>query len=327
MRYRNVLKAHYQQYGTGDGAVLLTTAGRWHDFLMNEVDSEQLDDIINRDFAVLVYGRSPQELYLATLSETTLRLQAMTKLQPFHEAIMETFDRLAAGDELFGEEHGIVKWRTGYGSSDDEWSSLLGRLFTAEERKPAVYHIVLFSSTVDFLKLTTHIREFVQPRLMKIADPTTKRTLIEDLWFGSRDAALKGMTPADGKFGGRLVTQNEIVTNYPNCLVLKFRSTDDLRTYYEDMTHSDVRRHLLSALDPTIASIYETLDRLDQAARKEVSAAIEQAASRIMLRADYLREERSPIAVTPVPFSLPEKKKHRTSFHFIDLNRFRLLQI
>ncbi len=316
MKYRNVLKAHYQQYGTGGGAVLLTTASRWHDFLRNEVSAEQLDNIINRDFAVLVYGHSPQELYLATLTETTLRLQAMATLQPFHWAIMHTFDRLAAAPEWIGEEQGIVKWRAAYGRSDSEWSSLLSRLFNSEERKTSVYHIVLFSASVDFPKLTTHIRETVQPQLMSILDPETKKPLIEDMWFGSRDASLMRMAPMDGKFGGRLVVQNEVVVKYPNCLVLKFRSTDDLKTYYEDPTHSEVRRQLFSSLDPTIAEIYGTLESLGDSAKKEVSGAIEQAAARIMLRADYLREGPSALAITPVPFALPERRKPSNIIEF-----------
>jgi hypothetical protein len=310
LKYRNVLRAHYEQYGSSDGAVLLTSANRWREFLRQKVEPNQLNDIINKDFAILVYGdSSTEELYLATLSETTLRLQSMAKLQPFQESIKETFNSLASAGESAPEEHGILRWREAYGTSDNEWFNVLGRLFSVEERKPPVYHMVLFAATVDVMRLTKELENVVQPRLMSIADPTSNRPLIEDMWFGLRDAVLRGMAPSDGKFGGKLVIQNEIVENYPYCLVFKFRSTEDLRSYYEHPTHSDVRRQLLSTLDSTIASIYGTLDKLDESARREVSGAIEQAAARIMVRADYIRQGRSLLAVTPVPFSLPPKRR------------------
>lgn len=311
LKYQNVLIAHYQQYGSRNGAVLITSTNRWHEFLKSEVEAEQLTELLNKDFAILVYGTQPDtEFYIATLSETTLRLQGIQRLQSFHETIMKTFNRIAhQTDPYVEEQNGILKWRPRYGTPGDQWFNRLEGLFVEDQKQQPVYHIVLFASHLDFQKLENEINRDVQPRLMSIVHPVSKRCLVEDMWFGVRGSALKTMSPMDGTFGGRLITQNDIVDTYPHCLVLKFRSADDLRLYYEDPTHSTIRRQLLSELDPTIATVYETLERLNEEGRKQVFGAIEQAASRLMVRVDYMREGRSPIAVTPVPFSLPQRSQ------------------
>jgi hypothetical protein len=92
---------------------------------------------------------------------------------------------------------------------------------------------------------------------------------------------------------------------------MKFRNADYFQRYYEDTTHSMLRRDLYSECDATVRDLYKFLGSasgLDEQTRDNVFRVIERTVGMSLMRADYIREGRAQqfLAVMPAPFSIEE---------------------
>ena len=321
-KYRYVLAAHHARYGK-DGAVLLTSTASHKSFLAS-IDVGSVPELLQKDFAILRFtdrpndssiGPGDHEYYEATLSHTKLVCKQLRSIRGSYQAFMDSFEELRDTPDGQGKL-GIVKWQTDFKFDDSKWTAALSKVFgiSSEVDGPnirPVYHIVFLGATNSPMALVRHVEDNVRLRLEGLVGKKSGDKLIDDFWFGSRNEVVDKLQVADGKYGGQLLTTNVLAKDFPFCLVLRFRNMDDLREYYEDPVHSQVRRDLLSFCNPKLGEMYKLLDppqRLDARETKLIYDAIETAASSIMIRADFGLEcpSRGLLNIQPVDFNLPE---------------------
>ena len=301
-KYRNVMSAHSKRYGKL-GAVFFCSSKKYYDFLKKSVSEEELTDskLNEQDFGILVFDdERGEELYLATLSRTTLECHKLIQPLKYQTFLMRQFD-------LFKEElkpcqindSGFVKWSEDFSHNDNLWGNILSRVFDVEEPEEqslihgSVYHLVFLSKSVNSQELEKLVNNVLRPRLLELKHPANSENLLEDLWFGTRNEAVERLTVVDGKYGGELKTQNSFINNYPHCLIMKLRNIDFLKAYYEDSMHSDVRQELYRLYDSEISYLYDILASNTEITEEHRSAlynAIEESANKIILRADYTQD-------------------------------------
>jgi hypothetical protein len=330
-RYRYVLASHYAQYGK-QGAVLFTSKASYKLFLAN-IDIEMVPELLNKDFAILIFDdsranmpgpESEEEFFEATLSKTKLVCEQLPALQPHHVAFVDAFEELRNSAQEGQLKSGIMKWQESFKFDDASWSAALSKTFglTTDSdnlsNKP-VYHIVFLTPSIQGAAITQYVEERVRLSLENLASKTNGEPLVDELWFGSRNELLNSLSVIDGKYRGGLRTKNVLAQNFPFCLVLKLKSLDALKEYYEDPIHSDVRRELLCFCEPKLKDMYALLDqpeKLNENERIVIFDAIEAAASEVLVRADFSLEcpVRGMLEIEPVEFQLPGvRKRHAAS--------------
>jgi hypothetical protein len=301
-QYRNVMAAHNKQYGTV-GSVFLCSSRKYYEFLRKSVDEESLieNKLHEQDFGMLVFDdERGEELYLATLSRTTLECHKLIQPQKYQTNLMKQFDLLKAELQP-GEFHesGIAKWSDDFARDNNLWGAALRRIFDISDTEEqsllhgSVYHLVFLSKQIDSQELEKLVNNVLRPRLLNLKHPASSEGLLEDLWFGTRSEAIESLSVVDGRHGGKIRTNNEFIDNYPHCLIMKLRNIESLKVYYEDLSHSDIRQQVYQLYDREISSLYEMLTsngQLSEDQRKALYSAIEESANKIIVRADYTQE-------------------------------------
>lgn len=322
-KYRYVLAAHYARYGK-QGAVLLTSMTSYRHFLAS-IDLGKLPELSHKDFAILIFRDrkiaaesstgDDREYFEATLSQSQLVCEQLTNLESYHLAFIERFEDLRDNLPEGQTKHGVLKWQEEFKFDNALWSAGLSKAFgIANEadsinRKP-VYHIVFLAASASTEAVVRHVEENVRLSLEQIVGKTTGERLVDEFWFGQRNQILEGLEVDDGKYGGRIKTSSFLAKDFPFCLVLRLRSIDDLKEYYEHPVHSEVRRELLCFSDPRLIELYNLLEnpeKLTAEERKVLYGAIETTASTILLRADFSLESpfKGILEIAPVDFHLP----------------------
>ncbi|MGD1864644.1 MAG: TIR domain-containing protein [Phormidesmis sp.] len=313
-QYRNVMSAHNRHYGK-DGAVFFCSQKKYHDFLLNSFSKESLskNKLHERDFGILVFNDDiGEELYLATLSRTTLECQKLIRPLKYQTELMNHFDHLK--EHLVSgamHETGIVKWSDEFTENDSIWGRMLKSVFDIDEAEEqsilhgSVHHLVFLSKSVNGSELEKLVNNVLRPKLLALKHMSSAEPLLEDLWFGTRSQVVETLSVVDGRHQGALKTNNEFIENFPHCLIMKLRDIESLKAYYEDTTHSEVRQEVYQLYDQEISNLYDILtsnEELSEDQRSSLYSAVEERANRIIIRADYTQENYVKYIVkTPSP--------------------------
>ena len=301
-QYRNVMAAHNKQYGRV-GAVFFCSSKKYYEFLRKRVDEGNLikNRLHEQDFGMLVFDdERGEEMYLATLSRTTLECQKLIQPQKYQTDLMKQFDLLKTELQP-GEFHepGIVKWSDNFARDNSLWSAALTRVFDISDTEEqsllhgSVYHLVFLSKQIDNQELEKLVNNVLRPRLLSLKHPTSSENLLEDLWFGTRSEAIESLSVVDGRHRGKIRINNDFIDNYPHCLIMKLKNIESLKVYYEDPSHSDIRQQLYQLYEKEISSLYEILVsnvQISEGQRRALYSAIEESANKIIIRADYTQE-------------------------------------
>lgn len=321
-RYRYVLAGHYARYGKS-GSVLITSNSSYKHFLGN-IDIDKVPELLHKDFAIIIFKDSRAgagedlEYFEATLSKNKLVCEQLNALEGYHQAFISAFEDLRNDLPEGQTKLGVLKWQEQFKFDDALWSSALSKTFGIQTdndglRRRPVYHIVFLAATEPSSAVIKHVQERVRLSLDQLMSKSSGEKLIDDFWFGHRHEALEKLQVVDGKSGGSLRTSSLLAKDYPFCLVLKFKSVDDLKEYYEHPVHSEVRRDLLCFCEPKLLEMFELLnaEKLSEHEHKIVYEAIEAAATSVLIRADFGLETPVPgvLEIAPVEFQLPRAAK------------------
>jgi hypothetical protein len=315
-RHLNVVAAHHKQYGRRPGGcVLLTSSERYAAFMDKIAPEGTGGDLRKGDFAILAYGDAHERVhYEARLTEDSLTChQVESGLSDAQKTFIDELDRIAKDVEPGDVDAatGIVRWKDSFAGQHleerREWKQCLTSLFqpssTDSPRDRDVFHLVFFSrnvaldaSDIDRTAAARKLREAISEAvdaLLKLRNPRKQgQQLIKELWFGDFNQGLRSMNIADGRFKGQIRTAGLFVDNFPYCLMMRFDTRADLEYYYKHEVHSEAREKIFKACDPFLTKLYDTiLHSEDLALRKAVYEAVEAAASRCVVRADYVEHE------------------------------------
>ena len=170
--------------------------------------------------------------------------------------MLDYFDNLSDLDfESFSKDQGskdnrilIKRWDPRCTNDPYLWRDELKNIFP-EERYGDVYHFVFFSKYDD--RLESKVRE-----VKNTLERDKKAMRIKSIWFGKKADTYP---VADFQYGTLRVG-----FDYEYVLMMSFSSYEDLRIYYSDRKHSNLRKGLYKHLDKSLGLLYEYLDEIRQ---------------------------------------------------------------
>lgn len=305
-KYKFILQANHNSYGQ-DGRVYICSLHSYKTLIEKFSDSAEVDYYTNKDFGILVYNndsisnnnkRHYVEAFLdhSELSFKSIDISRPNKLN--HRGLIEYFHSLSDLDfNTFSETEGrntkkivVKRWNPRCVTDNYLWRDELKRLFP-EERYGDVYHLVFFRGYDDALE--SRIRE-VKNALERDKDSMRIRTI----WFGKK---ADKYPVADFQYGSLRVG-----FDYEYILIMSFSSYEDLRVYYADKKHSDLRKGLYKHLDKSLELLYSYLDELKEKDPQKGSeifeSTIEGIVSNHMSRYDFVDKEDIDSIVTETPY-------------------------
>ena len=316
-RHLNVLAAHHRQYGeVPNGGVFVASAETYASF-MNKIEANS--DLLLGDFAILRYpnpGGGDEVFYEARLTDDQLSCSQLPRQLPHrYQAFIAEMDRLAHVKKgEFDSEASILRFDPHFAQRDptaeNDWKRCLVHLFQVHEggedenmRDRDVFHLVFFSRQAgtksldpkDIKTSAQNLRRAVSEAVAELLKLRNKRDrskpLVKELWFGDFNEGLRRLEVRDGRFNGSITTGGFFVDNFPYCLIMRFENRTDLEDYYRDRTHSEARERIFTCCDPDIIHLYDLAKSLRGTQQQNAYQAIEGAASRFLVRGDYVEHE------------------------------------
>lgn len=291
--YRKILQASHNRYGN-DGAVLICSTTSYESLLSLTIGKAKMDKYLSQDFAILHHDSvileamlNHSELSFTTLSETDLGETGHRALIATLETVkgMKMTDVYTDGAESLK----IKKWNKDCMDDDSLWAEDLRRLFP-EERSGDVCHLV-------FLK--DHDQELagsiagIKIRLER----EKERLCIESVWLGKK--AIVGKVN-DGILGGALKIRDE----FDYLIIVRFSNATNLKRYYEEHIHADIRSDLYKKLDVGIDFLMRHAEKFDRINRASIfESVIEELAGKYVVRQDFIDKEDIDSIVKALPAS------------------------
>lgn len=313
--HRSILAEHHEQYGES-GKVLFTTKGIWEQYLRDleldfhdhfgESESDQSNWIgskLGGDFGILKFDRFGTDSYIETiLSKENLRFRN-TMLPPFLSRITSDLRFPSeTHDYMFGSAGLVHRWREEYADDDDLWYRRVAATFSTARlsdtdpdrnlddvpQNAQVVHLVLFSRLVKREDFLAGMREAI-PALMEIG-AEVDRPLVQDLWYGRSKIAFSKRDEVAREQPIRI--WNNMIEEWPNCLMIRFRSQSELDAYYDNIRYNVVRMNLYRKFSPALARLIDRINATrDGEVKSELSETLEELSSRYLMRLDFVSEE------------------------------------
>lgn len=259
-QYEATFSRHYQHYGQG-GRIFLTNQQsylKFLDYLCGQ--HERTVQLLNSDFGVWGFNRGTLKLY-AELRPPALEFRSTDNATNPPPIDIEKLEKAMDDDFAIITEEGTYNfYRWTQHSSIDEARS---KLFPKDDHSIGmVRHLVLMRhEDKDVLrKISGKVVD-----LNKIAEEEVRlgnplRFKQSYAWWGECVQSLIGQNEpfVDGKFGGKLCIESE----FSHLMILDLPSIEDLRKYYKNLSHSDVRRDVYTKLVDGAEEIYKQLPDL-----------------------------------------------------------------
>jgi hypothetical protein len=272
VEHASVLDAHSRHYGE-NGKVLICSVDSYVGFMRNiMVDTSDVHDILNEDFAILKYTGSQREHAVkAVLGRQELRFEEIdlsnvlnVGYKRFVEC-MEGFRQDSIPENLVKEvtyENAKIKygrWQTDLHQNRDGLALFLKKLF--DKRKGEIHHMVFFSaasSEIDEERLRQILGD-IRKQLDELMPSLKKNYGLKEIWFGRKIRSAHGPMPTassvemiDGGF-----SKTEVESRQINQFVLTMRFENELglQKYYRDKKHMTIRYSLYDQLDERIKNL------------------------------------------------------------------------
>ncbi|MFQ4138835.1 Dabb family protein [Nodosilinea sp. PGN35] len=309
-QYRYILQANHNSYGL-DGRVLLCSFHTYRNLIKKFGSASEVDTYMSKDFGVLVYegdskvsGTNKRSLIEAFLDHSELSFKNIDAsrlskfdyhglLKYFQELSRLDFHEISEEEGVKGEKIIIKRWNPRCVTDNYLWRDELKKIFP-EERYGDVYHFVFFKQYDNALE--AKIRE-VKNTLSR--DKEAMR--IKSIWFGKKT---DGSPVADFQYGSLKVGDD-----YEYVLMMNFSSYEDLRIYYSDRRHSDLRTNLYKHLDKSLELLYGYLDEVKrknpQKGAEIFESTIEGIVSNYMSRHDFVDKEDIDSISLESPYRFP----------------------
>ncbi|MBN4005851.1 hypothetical protein [Nostoc sp. LPT] len=304
-KYRYILQASHNSYGK-DGRVFICSLRSYTNFLekFSNGSSEVVKTYLDQDFGILVYDLNSQKNYIeALLNHSELRfkkidINLLEKIN-YKEIISYLNDlKKLEFEDIFEDKNGdkkfyIKRWNPKCLEFEDLFKRDLKRLFPGE-RSGDAYHLIFFKDYDNSL----------ERKILEVKNNLNyyKRDLgIQFIWVGKKTDRI---AVSDFSYGDLRLN-----FDYDYLLMMRFDSYNDLRIYYSDQRHSDIRKNFYSSFNEGIGILYQYIDELKKTEPNKTvpifEQVIEEIVSNYMVRYDFVEKEDidSIIKESPYPFS------------------------
>lgn len=309
-RYRHILQANHNSYGEA-GRVFICSLHSYKNFLEQFGSVLETETYLTKDFGLLVYmhknlySESEEKYYIeAFLDHSELNFKTVDIFQASkinYQNLLNYFQELrdlnfenTSEKKVLGKKKVFIKrWNPKCVNDDTLWQDDLSKLFP-EERYGDVYHFVFFKGCNN--NLENKIRE------AKNALSNARKSMqIKSIWFGKKTDRFP---IADFQYG-----QLKLGFDYEYVLIMNFANNENLRSYYADRRHSDIRKRLYKNLHGSLELLYEYLDEIretDQEKGFEIfEKTIEEIVSNYMVRYDFVDKEDIDSIARELPYEFP----------------------
>lgn len=303
-KFKFILQANHNNYGK-NGGVFICSLHSYRNLLEKFSDPQEAESYMSKDFGILVYEKSKdsqnEHFIEAFLDHSELSFRDLDISHPNkfnYKGLLEYFNSLTTLDfDSFSEDKGsqnskilIKRWNPKCVMDTYLWRDELKSIFP-EERYGDVYHFVFFRKYDD--RLESKVRE-----VKNTLERDKEFMKIKSIWFGKKADTYP---VADFQYGTLRVG-----FDYEYVLMMSFESYEDLRVYYSDRKHSDLRKGLYKHLDKSLGLLYEYLDEIRKEDPKKgtdiFESSIEGIVSSHMSRHDFVDKEDIDSIVREEPY-------------------------
>lgn len=291
LEHRNILAAHYQQYGEAPGgAVLFCSWSRWIEWMRNNLDESLQKDFCCEDTAVLKFDNGGNaEFYKTLLSGSNIRFSAAPGLELIFAKLQEQFT--AVSDDLM-EDDGLYRWKSDFSVNNDVWHRVVDKAFSKDTNRQnlprgcRIYHMVFFAAEAIGNDPQSFLQELIDG--VKGIRGCDGRVLCQDIWVGQHGTGDPELLH-DGRFWGRIFRDNLLARMFPFCAVMKFGSHEDLRIFYESEEHSKIRERLFRRFGDYFERHYDAINdpETSDELKRLLYEGVEARASKCFFRLDY----------------------------------------
>lgn len=304
-KYRYILQASHNSYGK-DGRVFICSLRSYTNLLekFSNGSSELVKTYLEQDFGILVYNLNSEKSYIeAFLDHSELKfkkidIDLLNKIN-YKELILYLNNRKNLGyEEVFEDKNGdekinIKRWNPKCIEYEEFLKRDLKGIFP-EERSGDVYHLLFFKDYENNLE-----RKILEVK--NLLSLYRKELGIKFIWFGKKTEKIP---VADLSYGDLRLS-----FHYDYILMIRFDSYNDLRIYYSNQRHSEIRKNFYSNFNEGLGILYQYVDELRESEPHRAvpifEKVIEEIVSNYMVRYDFVDKEDidSIIKEPPYPFS------------------------
>jgi hypothetical protein len=290
-RYRYILQASHNAYGTNGGVFVCSTTS-YKSLLRRCGAADDSMSYSRQDFAILeqrAHGKAEPVTIEALLDQSELRfrqidVRAAGRLN--YTSFLELFEELRnlrvgeAYRNAAGQDSLIIKrWNPKCTLDIPTWREELKELFPEDSSSDVQHFIFLRDADGKVEDALTLVKSALRRHRDRLG--------IKSVWLGR---SLERHVGTDALHRARL----KITSDYDLVLAVKFETSHDLMSYYADQDHSEIRRRLYRRLDRGVDLISVLTEQIELSQSKKTALfedVIEELVARHLVRYDFIERE------------------------------------